>query len=339
MRSRPDVQRLCDDALARRSEMLAREDLTACRLFHGAADGLAGFVLERFGDVLVAQLHTARTEDESHRRPSGGMRQVAESVAKGLAGAFMSRLGARAVYRKLFVRDRAREGREVDALHHDAKPWIGEPVESAVTIVENGLGFVVRPYDGFSVGLFLENRDNRRRVRELAAGRRVLNTFAYTCGFSVAAAAGGAVRTDSVDLHKRYLEWGRENFAANGIDLAENWFFASDTLDFYRRARRQGRRYDLIILDPPTFSRTRRPARTFVLEEQLEALCQGALELLDPGGILLVSINDRGISAERLEEAACGGASRRTRVLERPQLPPDFPGDPDYAKSILVQVE
>lgn len=339
MKSGTDVQRLCEAALARRGDLLGREDLTACRLFHGAADGLPGFVLERFGDVLIAQLHEAPPEDPSYARPSGGSLRVAESVARELAEAFMSRLGARAVYRKLFVRDRAREGRQVDALHHDAAPWIGEPVEPAVTVVENGLRFVVRPYDGFSVGLFLENRDNRRRVREMAAGRRVLNTFAYTCGFSVAAAAGGAVRTDSVDLHKRYLEWGREHFAANGIDLTENWFFASDTLDFYRRARRQGRRYDLIILDPPTFSRTRRPARTFVLEEQLEALCEGALDLLDPGGVLLVSLNDRGISAGRLEEAACGGASRRTGVLERPQLPPDFPGDPDYAKSILVQVE
>jgi 23S rRNA (cytosine1962-C5)-methyltransferase len=141
-----------------------------------------------------------------------------------------------------------------------------------------------------------------------------------------------------VDLHKRYLEWGKRNLAANAVDLAVQRFFLSDTLEFYQRARRQNRCYDLIILDPPTFSRTRRPARTFVLQEQLDALLAGAVQLLDPGGLLFLSTNDRGISRSRLEQAVQQAAGRRTcTILERPALPLDFAGDPDYAKAVLVK--
>jgi len=106
-------------------------------------------------------------------------------------------------------------------------------------VLENGIRFLVRPHDGHSTGLFLEHRDNRKRVRRLAAGRNMLNAFAYTCGFSVAAALGGAAGTVSVDVSKKYLEWGKCNFAANELNLADHRFICSDIFDYYRRARRR----------------------------------------------------------------------------------------------------
>src|SRR5690606_6487827 len=130
-------------------------------------------------DVLTVQIHEGRL----------GLRM---DDVRRLAEGLLDRLSARAVYRKGFVRDRARLSAAQAAEHGSARPWIGSPVEPEITVEEYGVRFVVRPYDGFSVGLFLEHRDNRRRVRELAPGRRVLNTFAYTCGFTVAAAVGGA---------------------------------------------------------------------------------------------------------------------------------------------------
>jgi len=314
-------------ALAVREPLLAQADLNGLRIFNGQADGIEGLVIEKFGEVLIVQLHAGRMA-----LPMDGVRGLAERLHQ--------RLNTRAVYRKWFVRDRAQVSDEAAAEHTRSQPWIGAPVEPQMGVVEHGLTFLIRPYDGFSVGLFLEHRETRRRVRELAAGRRVLNTFAYTCGFSVAAAAGGAASTDSVDLHKRYLEWGKENFAANSIDPVGQRFFLSDTFEFYYRAMRQGRRYDLIVIDPPTFARSRRPAKVFVLEEQLEDLVRQAVELLDPGGVVVLSTNDRGISPQRLEAALVGAVPHRAcTIVDRPGLPSDFVGDPEYSKTLIGRYE
>lgn len=321
------LQYLLDTALSRRKPQLDDPDTDVYRVFNGDADGIDGFVVDRYGPVLVAQLHEERL-------------CIAVEEAARLVESLHRILGTRGVYRKTFVRNRSAAGEDIERMHHSPDPWIGKPVDPELPVLENGLRFLIRPYDGFSVGLFPEQRENRRRIRELARGHRVLNAFSYTGSFSVAAAAGGAASVSSVDMHKRYLEWGKANFAANGIETAGHWFFCSDVFEFFHRAQRQGRRFDLIILDPPTFSRSRRPARVFVLEERLGELCRGAMELLDPGGMVLLSTNHRGISCTRLEEelaAASGG--RRCTVLERPALPSDFAGDPDYAKTILAKID
>jgi len=306
--------------------LIRSEQSNAWRLFHGGSDGVEGLFIEQWADVLVAQFHPNHVhvrEDETR----GALEHLRQSV------------NARAVYRKIFPPDRAQVSPEIGAMHLSPQPWLGTPVEAEIPIVENSLKFLIRPYDGFSVGLFLENRDNRRRVRNMAAGRRVLNAFCYTCGFSVAAAAGGATSVYSVDLSRKYLEWGKRNFEANRISTQGHWFFCSDVLDYYARAKRQGRRFDLIILDPPTFARMRRPRRTFVLEEDLGPLLAGAVELLDPGGILLLATNCRQLALARMEqEIRKAAGNRECTVLERPALPPDFPGDPDFAKSIIVRL-
>ncbi len=311
----------------RRAALLRKGDLDAVRLFNGAADGVDGVVIEKLGPVLVMQLHEGRF--------AGSL----DALRDAIEGSYRA-YGATAVYLKKFVRDRSGADDDTVAEHRDPHPWIGDAAPDRIVIREGPLRFVVRPYDGFSVGLFLEQRDNRRRVRELAKGRRVLNTFAYTCGFSVAAASGGAASVSSVDLSVRYLEWGKENFAENSIPLDGHWFFRSDTFEFYERAARQNRRYDLIILDPPTFSKTRRPNRVFVLKDRLDDLVRGALSLLDPGGLLLLSCNDRQLTLKALEAAVHHAADpRRATMLERPRLPDDFAGDADYAKSLIARID
>ena len=151
--------------------------LNAYRLFHGTAEGIDGLAIDRFGDVLIVQLHEGR------------LRASPEEIQSAVRQLHVH-LGTRAVYRKFFVRDRAQPSPQVKDEHYRPDPWIGQVVEADQIVTEYGLKFIVHPYDGFSVGLFLEHRDNRRRIRELAAGKRVLNAFSYTCGFSVAAAAG-----------------------------------------------------------------------------------------------------------------------------------------------------
>lgn len=319
-----------DDLLSRayrkRQDFVLARESTAYRLFHGAVDGLDGLVIERFGDVLIVQTFPG------HDLPAEV--ELSQAVER-----LRETIGARAVYRKVFVPDRSATSPEVAAMHEAPTPWLGEAAEPQIVVEEHGLRFIVHPYEGFSVGLFLEHRDNRQRVRDMARGRRVLNTFSYTCAFSVAAAAGGAVSVSSVDLSKRYLEWGKRNFEANGIDLKGHWFFCSDLFEFYARARRQQRRFDMVILDPPTFGRVRRPRRSFVLDEQLGELLSGAVELLDPGGIILLATNNRQIGSERLEaELQAAAGTRGCTIIDRPALPPDFAGDPAYSKTIIARI-
>lgn len=317
------IELLVDRALGARASLLNDPGVEAFRVFNGRCDGLEGLVIEKFGPVCIAQLH-----EEKLSRPEAEVRAIVE--------AFHERLGATATYRKMFVRDRARVGPDVTGLHSDARPWIGEPVPEELIIQENGIRLVVRPYDGFSVGLFLEHRDNRNRIRALAAGRRVLNAFSYTGGFSVAAAIGGAASVASVDVSKRYLEWSKRSFSANGIDAAPHRFYCSDVFEFYVRAKRQKLRYDLIVLDPPTFSRVPRSRRVFEIERQLDELVSKAVELLEPDGIVLLATNCRGLSRQQLEQAlVLAGGARRCAVIERPALPVDFAGDPEYSKTVI----
>jgi 23S rRNA (cytosine1962-C5)-methyltransferase len=311
-------------ALAARATLLADPHTNAFRVFNGAADGIDGLVIEKLGDVLIAQLHEGRL-------------RLGEAEVRDLCAQAQRRLGARAVYRKSFARDRPSSQPGIRKLHWDPTPWLGQPVDAELPVLENSVSFLVHPYDGYSVGLFLEHRENRQRVRVLAAGRTVLNAFAYTCAFSVAAALGDAATTISVDLSKKHLEWGKRNFTANKLDLSLHRFICSDIFDYYRRAKRQRRRFDLIILDPPTFARSKRVRQIFVLAKDLERLVLEAMELLSPEGYLLLATNHRRTSRRRLEQAvAVAAGARRFQIIARPRLPLDFVGDPGYAKSIVA---
>ncbi|MFQ5807797.1 MAG: class I SAM-dependent rRNA methyltransferase [Phycisphaerae bacterium] len=313
-------------ALAARENLLRSPRTNVCRVLNGSADGIDGLVIEKLGDVLIAQLHEGRL-------------RLAEPCVRSLCAHARRRLGARAVYRKCFVPDRGAAEQTLNELHTDPTPWVGEAVESEFPVRENGIRFLIRPYQGYSVGLFLEHRENRQRVRTLASGRALLNAFAYTCAFSVAAALGAAAATTSVDVSSKHLEWGKRNFAVNAIDPARHTFICADIFDYYRRAKRQRRCFDLIVLDPPTFARSRRPKRTFVLTDDLERLVTGAVELLSAGGYLLLATNHRGTSRRRLERVvAVTAGARPCEIVERPRLPRDFRGDPGYARSILARL-
>lgn len=321
-----DVDSLLSAAIKRRRVVLDDPRTTACRVFHGAADGVDGLVIEQLGPALVVQMHERRLGlSESDLRPA---------VEK-----LVNTLGAQAAYLKVFPRDRSRPHPELDARHRDPAPWIGQAVPAEFDVLEHGLRFRVRVYDGYSTGLFLDQRANRKRVRQLAAERRVLNTFAYTCAFSVVAAAGGARTTLSIDTSRRFLAWGRRSFEANALSLEGQRFIAEDVLVYLARAGRREELFDLIILDPPTFGRARGRRRSFSIAQHLGELVAGALRCLAADGWLLLSTNHAETPRRRLERAVRSAAGqRRIITIERPQLPPDFRGDPPVSKSILVHL-
>src|SRR5205823_4780343 len=158
--------------------------------------------------------------------------------------------------------------------------------ESLQTVViENRLKFGIDFGAGYSVGLFIDQRQNRRFVGQTKP-KRVLNCFAYTCSFSVAATSAGA-QTVNVDLSKKSLERGRQNFELNAFSTEGHKFIADDVRPVLRRLARRGEKFDMIILDPPTFSRTK-GGEAFHVEKDFEEIIAAALELADRDGRILL---------------------------------------------------
>jgi 23S rRNA (cytosine1962-C5)-methyltransferase len=194
-----------------------------------------------------------------------------------------------------------------------------EPGE--ITVQENGLSYFVEPAGGYSSGLFLDQRLNRQWVTKLGA-KRMLNLFAYTCSFTVCAASAGA-ETCSVDASKRVLATGRRNLELNGIDPAEGHrFLADDAMKVVTRLLKRGERFDLIVLDPPTFGRA--DGHVFRIEKDLPGLICECFDLLSLGGWLLVSSNYAEWGSKELREEcelALGGSKAR---LQAGELPPEI---------------
>jgi len=259
--------------------------------------------IERFGrDVLI-----------SFRRVLTRERLVAELRSWGLSVGFeVGRGFARFVPRKS-------EQREPPRL------IFGDPSENLQTIAtERHLNFGIDFGTGYSPGLFLDQRENRRYVRHITP-KRVLNCFAYTCSFSVSAAYVGAA-TLNIDLSQKSLTRGRENFALNCLPTIEHRFIADDVMAVLPRLVRKGEKFDVIILDPPTFSRWS-GGKTFQVEHDFEDLLINALALTERDSHVLVSTNCSALREHALEVMAryCLKATRRAATFHRPSQLPDFP--------------
>ncbi len=192
-------------------------------------------------------------------------------------------------------------------------------------VQESGLRFAVNLHDYLDTGLFLDHRWVRRWLRDQAAGKRFLNLFAYTASATVYAVAGGATESLTVDMSPTYLEWASENFRLNNISPWQHKFQQADCLAWLQaQARRpQSPGYDLIFIDPPTFSRSKRMHNTFNVQTDHVALLQAARALLAPGGQLLFSTNYRQFKLDTLALAGW-----QWQDLTAASIPPDFARNP-----------
>jgi 23S rRNA (cytosine1962-C5)-methyltransferase len=314
-----------DRALARAVERrwgLGRGDAseratTAFRLIHEEGDGLPRLAVDVYDRWLVAQFYgdDGPWADAARR----------DRVLDGLGA-----LGFDGVYVKVRPKQSNALTRE-PASHKESlappDPVRGDAAPGDVPILEEGMPLIARLGDGLSTGLFLDQRGNRRRVREASRGKSVANLFAYTCAFTVAAALGGATHTTSVDVAVGALERGRQNLAAAGFaDRPEHALVADDVFSWLARAARRGEVYDLVILDPPSYSTTKRGR--FVADHDYVDLAAAALALLGPGGQLLACTNHRGITRARFRRILfdAGRAAKRDdlRVRDLPE-PSDYP--------------
>lgn len=165
--------------------------------------------------------------------------------------------------------------------------------EEFFTILEYGVKFKINLTDYLDTGLFLDHRETRRLVASQAEGKRVLNLFAYTCSFSVHAAVAGASFTKSVDMSNTYTTWGKENFILNGISLKNHPIVRADCLKFLDEEIKGAEKYDIIIIDPPTISRSKKMQQLFDIQQDYTSLINKSIRLLADGGVIYFSTNSK----------------------------------------------
>ncbi|MBL8765029.1 MAG: class I SAM-dependent rRNA methyltransferase [Phycisphaerae bacterium] len=314
---------LLSRAMEKRRGMIRSGETDAFRVFSGAADGLDGVFIDVYGEGAVLMVHEGIA-------PRGlDVRSAAGAALRVLGPA-----GVRAVYLKPFAKDRSGLGGALPAVVMDPTPAAGAALPEELRVHEHGATLEVRLYDGLSTGLFLDQRENRRFVRDWCAGLvrersvapSVLNTFAYTCAFSVAAARAGALAT-SVDVSGRYLGWGKRNFGHNAIDAGPHRFAKMDTFEFLQYARRKGLRYDVIVLDPPSFASgsKRKGQRPWSSVADYPRLVREAAGVACPGALILASTNTRELCLPgRLERAIIDGLGVEPVWVGLPGPPADF---------------
>ncbi len=192
-----------------------------------------------------------------------------------------------------------------------------EAPSKQLVIREYGHKFWCNLSDYLDTGLFLDHRETRKWIGDQSKNKTVLNTFAYTGSFSVYAAAGGAKKTFSVDLSKTYCEWIRKNLELNGLSPQKNWVYKMDTREFFRYAKKKELAFDIIIIDPPSFSRNK--GQSFSVQKDHPALINDALEVLAPEGFILFSNNKQDFRLSKEKLSPC-----TVRNIQRQTIPPDF---------------
>jgi 23S rRNA (cytosine1962-C5)-methyltransferase len=290
----------------------------AVRVLNAEGDGLPGAACDRYGDFLVVHLFTP----------------ALERIEGALLDALQRQHAPRGIYlQRRYVSmapGRARPG---------AEHVRGETAPLEVEAREDDLVFAVDVTAPLAPGLFLDMREARRLVRARAAGLRVLNCFSYTGALSVAAACGGAGRVTSLDLTARAHAHARKNFERNGADPGAHDFLVGDAIATLERLVQRGHRYDLVILDPPTFAAGK--GRPFSALRDYAPLVAAAAGVLEPHGFLLAASNAQRMSGGEFDQALAEGAAAAgttLRIVERRHQPPDFPAVPALAESSYLKV-
>jgi len=308
-------------ALAVRESLPAAKHSNALRLVHAESDGLPGLVVDRYADVLVAQFLAA------------GVERWRDPILDALA----ELTGCEAIYERSDA-----ETRKLEGLEPRSGFVRGNRAASRCPIIEYGLNFRVDVEQGQKTGFFLDQRENRQRVRALAAGREVLDGFCYTGGFAINALAGGAKRVLAIESSAPSLEVARENLAANAVDAGKAEFVQADAFAHLRALRDRGAQFDLAVLDPPKFAPTAAQAKNAARAYKDINLL--ALKLLRPGGLLATFSCSGGVDAALFQSIVAGAAldaGADAKIVERFSAAADHPvalefPEGEYLKGLLL---
>lgn len=296
-------------ARALREQYLDLADTNAYRLVNGEGDGLPGLTVDRYAGHLMVQLYCE------------GWRPY----LKLLTTVLQELLQPAGIYEKA----RPQNTRELEAVS-DSKQYgrllTGNAAPRRLEVRENGLTFLVSMEEGLNTGLFLDQRENRKALMPRMAGARFLNLFAYTGAFSVAAAAAGAAQVTSVDVSPGYTDWNRANFEANRLNPGKHRFLVGDCMTRLAELKAANERFDIILMDPPSFSTTGKGR--FTTRGGTSDLVAASLPLLTDGGLMICSSNHQKTDlADYLKELRRGAlqAGSDLQVIEQHGQPADFP--------------
>ncbi len=290
------------------------------RLIHSEADGIPGIHIEVFADYAVIT----------------NFNHGVEHYQNELIAALKNTLSH---VKGVYAKDRTPTPQKPET-----KLIYGEPAAENLIINEDGAQFIVRLNSGLMTGLFLDQRANRAWLKTVSQAKSVCNTFSYTASLSVDCALGGAKETTSVDISKTYSEWAKENFKLNNLSLEKNHIIANDTFDHFDFCQRKNIRYDIIILDPPTFAKKK--TGTFSVQKNYQELIRQSIPLLNPKGTLVCSTNYTKWSKEdllSLIESTLGSLHTPYKISFKAQADKDFPildsyPESNHLKFIAVQL-
>ena len=302
------------------------DDISSCRVIFGEADFLPGIVVDKFSDVLVV---------ESLALGIDRFKEKIVCILKELMEA--DGIHIRGVYERSDAKVREQEGME------RYKGFIGEPFDTKVEIVENGVRYYVDVKDGQKTGFFLDQKYNRRAVAKLCKGARVLDCFTHTGSFALNAGVAGAEHVTGVDASELGVAQARENAALNGLQERVE-FICEDVFDLLPRLEKQGERYDVVILDPPAFTKSRSSIKKAVRGYR-EINLRG-MKLVKDGGYLATCSCSHFMDPELFTKTigqAAQNVHKRLRQVEFRTQAPDHPilwgaGDSYYLKFYIFQV-
>lgn len=313
------VKKSIEDAIVLRTQLFD-EKTNAFRLINGEGDNLPGLVVDRYADVLVVQIATL------------GMEKLKPFLVEFLTDKF----SPRCIYEKSTLPSRREEGLA------DFEGLIAGKMKNTVEIVEDGIRFLIELAGSQKTGFFLDQREMRKLVRSHSAGKRLLDCFSYTGGFSVYALAGGAVHVDLVDTSEKALALARQNLKLNGFESASSQFYAADVFDFLRQKELS---YDFIILDPPAFAKKK---------SDVKQACRGYKDINRlvfqkiPARSLVLTFSCSYFVDEALLQKvvfqAAKDAKRNVRIIQRHHLAYDHPisvfhPESSYLKGFLLYVD
>ncbi len=304
-------------ALARREALFADPETTAFRVFNGEGDGIGGLTIDYFDGFYMVSWYSEGIYSLKHH----------------VYGVLDKIVDYKGVYEKKRFDTKGQYIEQDDFVK-------GEQGEFPIIVKENGMNFAVNLNDGAMTGIFLDQRDVRKAIRDnYAKGKNVLNTFSYTGAFSVAAALGGAMKTTSVDLAKRSLAKTIEQFSVNGIDYEQQDIKVMDVFDYFRYAKRHELKFDLVVLDPPSFARSKK--YTFSTAKDYPELLKDAIAITEKNGIIVASTNNSSFGMKKFKtfiEQAFNEAGSKYKILEESSLPKDFRTNRDYPEFNYLKV-
>lgn len=308
-------------AINKRQSFYKDESTNAFRIFNGEGDGIGGLTIDYFDGYYLINWY------------SEGIYSFKDKVIRVL-----DELGG---YKAIYEKKRFdTKGQYID----DDDFVKGERGQFPIIVKENGMNYAVYLNDGAMVGIFLDQRDVRRAIRDqYAKGKHVLNTFSYTGAFSVAASTGGALKTTSVDLAKRSKSKTIEQFSVNGIDFEQQDIIVMDVFDYFKYAKRKALKFDLVVLDPPSFARSKK--HTFSTAKNYPELIKDTLAILEKDGIIVASTNNASFGMKKFKnfiEQGFKDMKVKYKIVEEFSLPTDFQVDRNfnqgnYLKVVIVQ--